>query len=88
MGHNKNRNPLFYLLISCISARSAPQVLSLKDEYTFRFSNFLVIGLCNSSANCCSDIISPLIANLFCVAKAFGRSCVTAPTENVLWKKS
>ena len=40
--HNKNQNPLLNLLINCIFARS------LKGEYSFRFSNFVVIGLCNS----------------------------------------
>ena len=50
--HNKNQTSLLNLLINCISTRSAPQItLSLKDEYTFRFSDFLIIGLCNSSAN-------------------------------------
>ena len=34
---NKNCNPLLNLLISCISARSAPQLLSIKDECTFHF---------------------------------------------------
>ena len=43
--HNKNRNPLLNLLINWISARSAPQILSIKDEYTFLFSKFLIIGL-------------------------------------------
>ena len=47
--HNKNRNPSLNSLINCIQARSTPQILSLKDEYTFHFLNFLVIGLCNSS---------------------------------------
>ena len=51
MTHNKNQNPLLYLFVNCISARSGPQVLSLKDEYTFCFSNFLIVGLCYSSAN-------------------------------------
>ena len=41
--------PLLNLLINCIPAKSAPKILSLKDEHTFRFSNFLVIGLCNPS---------------------------------------
>ena len=43
--HNKNLIPLFYLLNNCISAKSAPQKLSLNVEYTFIFSNFLIIGL-------------------------------------------
>ena len=48
--HNKKRNSLLNLLINGISARSLPQILSIKGEYTFQFSNFLIIGLCNSSA--------------------------------------
>ena len=35
--HNKNLNPLLNLLINCISAKSAPQILSLNVEYTFFF---------------------------------------------------
>ena len=52
----KNQNPLLNLLIDCISARSAPQILSIKDDCTFLFLNFLVIGLCNSSANSLLEI--------------------------------
>ena len=37
MAHNKNQNPLLYLLINYIYARQAPKILSLKDEYTLRF---------------------------------------------------
>ena len=50
--HNKKRILLLNLLINCISARSASQILCIKVHYTFRFSNFLIIALCNSSANC------------------------------------
>ena len=50
--YNKNLIPLFNLLINCISARPAPQIFSIKDKCTSRFSNFQIIGLCNSSANC------------------------------------
>ena len=46
--HSKKRILLLNLLINRISVRSAP----LKDENTFRFSNVLIIGLCNSSLNC------------------------------------
>ena len=46
---NKKQAPLLNLQINCISAKSAPQILSLKDEITLPFSNFPVIGLCNSS---------------------------------------
>ena len=55
--HNKNLNPLLNLLTNCISARSAPQILSIKDNCTFRFLNFLIIGWCNSSVNSLLDII-------------------------------
>ena len=43
--HNKNINPLLNLLINCVSAKSTPQILSLNEEYTFLFLNFLIIGL-------------------------------------------
>ena len=46
--HNKNLNPLLNLLIISISARSAPQILSIKGEFTFLLLKFLIIGLCNS----------------------------------------
>ena len=48
----KNEFLYHILLINCISGRSAPQVLSVKDVYTFCFSSFLIIDLCNSAANC------------------------------------
>ena len=38
--------------IYLISAKSAPHILSFKDQYTLYFLNFLIFGLCNSSANC------------------------------------
>ena len=59
--HNQNVNPSLNLLISFISTKSAPQILSIKSECTFLFSNFLIIGSCNSPANCWSDIFSFLI---------------------------
>ena len=43
--HNKNLNLLLNLLNNCISAKSTPQMLSLNDEYTFHFLNFLIIDL-------------------------------------------
>ena len=55
--HNKDLNLLFNLLINGISARSAPQILSVKHDGTFPFSNFLIIGLSNSSANSLLKII-------------------------------
>ena len=55
--HNRNLNPILNLLINCISARSTLQILSIKDECTFFFSNFQIIGLCNSCANTLLEII-------------------------------
>ena len=37
-------------------------MLSLNKEHTLCVLNFLINGLCNSSANCWFDIISVLIA--------------------------
>ena len=56
--HSKNLNPLLSVLTNCISARSAPQILFIKRACTFLFLNFLIIGLCSSSANSLLDIIS------------------------------
>ena len=44
-----------------MSAKSAPQVISIKDEYTFRFSGFLMTGLCKSLGNSSFQMI-PLTA--------------------------
>ena len=44
IAHNKYLIPLLYLLSDCISAKSLPQILSLNDEQTFIFLNFLIIG--------------------------------------------
>ena len=60
--NNKNQNPLLDLLIDCMSAESAPKIMSLKDEYNLNFSNFLITGLCNSSANYWFGIILLLTA--------------------------
>ena len=60
--HNKNRSSLLNLLINCISAGSVPEILSIKDNCAFLFSNFLIMGLYNSSANSLLDIISFLTA--------------------------
>ena len=39
--HNKKQIPLLNLLINCILAKSAPQILSIKGDCTFfvKFSN-------------------------------------------------
>ena len=58
--HNKKRIPILNLLINCKLAKSAHEILSIKDERYFRFSNFLIIGLYNSSTNCWSGIFSLL----------------------------
>ena len=62
--HNKKRLPLFNLLINCILARSALQISSIKGDCSFIFLNFLIIGLCNYSANSLPDIFSFLVAPL------------------------
>ena len=54
--HNKNWNCLLYLLINCISARLAPQILSKKRECTFLLFTFQINGLCNSSTNSLLEI--------------------------------
>ena len=59
--HTKKQIPLLNLLIDCISAKSAPQILSIKGDCIFLFLNFLVIGLCNSSANSLFEIFLFLI---------------------------
>ena len=58
--HNLKGFSLLSLLINCMSARSAPQGLSIKTECTFRFFNFLIAGLCDFSANCWSGTFSLL----------------------------
>ena len=45
-------------------AKSTPQILPLNVEYTVLFLKFLIIGLCNSSANCWFCVIWFLIADL------------------------
>ena len=35
MTHKKNQNALLNLLINCVSARSAPEILSIKDDYSY-----------------------------------------------------
>ena len=59
--HNKNLNPLSNLLINCISAKSVPQIMSIKGDCTLLLLNFLIIGLCNSFANSLLEIFSFLI---------------------------
>ena len=61
MSIKQNLNPLLNWLINCISARSAPQILSLQGKCTFLFLNFLILGLCNFSVNSLFGIFSFLI---------------------------
>ena len=56
---NKNLIPLLNLLINCISARSAPKILSLNREQTLLLLNFVIISLCNSFANYLLEIVPP-----------------------------
>ena len=59
---NKSLNHLVSLLINCISARFVPKIFFIKDDCTFLFSDFLIIGLCNFSPNSLLEIISSLTA--------------------------
>ena len=43
IAHNKHLILLLYLLNDCISAKSTPPILSLKDEWTFLPLNLLII---------------------------------------------
>ena len=79
--HNKKRIPLLNLLINWISAKSAPQILSIKSECTFPFSNFPVIDLRYSSANSLFVIYSFLASDLFRVARVSDRASVALPPE-------
>ena len=71
--HSIKQILLLDLLINCISTRSAPQILSIKGGFTFPFSNFLIIDLCNSSVYSLFEIflfLITLLPNLFaCVAE-------------------
>ena len=61
--HDKNLNPLLNLLINYISVESEPKILSLNPEKSVLLLKFLIIGLCNSLANCSlnsSCILTPL----------------------------
>ena len=61
-----------------MSAISTPQILSLKEEYIFCFSSFLIISFCNSCANCWFEIILLLIAPLEVLALADLFACAGA----------
>ena len=74
-----NPNPLSNLLINCIFTKSAPQVLSIKDYCTFLLEKFLIIGLCNSSANSLLEMSLFLLADLF--SRTYDRARVAAPPE-------
>ena len=58
-----------YLLTAYQPIKSAPHKLFLKDEYTLCFSHFLIIGLCNSLANCWLSIVSLLMAPSLVLSK-------------------
>ena len=48
IAQNKIGNPFLKLLINSMSA---PKILSIKNDCTVLLLNFLIIVLCNSSAN-------------------------------------
>ena len=51
MAHNKCLTFTFLEDIDSITAKSALQILSLNLAYAFLLLNFIVTGLCNSSAS-------------------------------------
>ena len=79
--HDKNRIRSLNLLINCTLALSAPQILPLKDEYTFRFSNFLIIVLRNSSINCWFGIFLIFNSSLLRLPKVYEYALGPAPSE-------
>ena len=60
--HNENQIPLENLHIIYISVGLVPQVLSVKSEWTFLFSNVLIIGFCKSAANSLFEIFPFLVS--------------------------
>ena len=65
--HNKNLIPFIKrtLFINCISAKSEPQILSIKGECTFLLLKFLIIGLSNSSDNFLLGILKIPLPKVF-----------------------
>ena len=67
-------------MINCISARLAPHILSLKDEYTSHFLNFLVNpvtdSLVKSEGQYFSESELELMSVLVRVEKISDRACV------------
>ena len=62
-----------------MSSRASLHILPLRDEYTFCFSNFLIIGLCDSSAK-----LRLAKSERRCFSKIL---LLSAPSEDVLQKK-
>ena len=58
---NRKRIHFLNLINNYISVRSVPQLLSIKGDFTFLLLDFLIVGLCHSSSNLWSDILSFLI---------------------------
>ena len=48
-----------------------PEILSVKGECTFLFSNFLIIGLCDSSANSLLEISFLIAPTRFFIKKLY-----------------
>ena len=72
MSHNKYLTFLFFEDNDHISAKSAAQILSLNLAKTFLVWNFLIIGLCNSSASC-SFTLTP--GPVFLLKKLIDHTC-------------
>ena len=86
--HNKKGIcSLSNLLIDCVSTRLAAKILAIKDEYTFCFLSFLIIGLRNSWAHHLFLFLIPLPANLFRAAKVSNCARLSEKFVNH-WSKS
>ena len=56
----RNKSPLLYLLVNCLSTKPASQILFPKEKYSLRVSNFIVVGLCNTYVYCFLSELIPV----------------------------
>lgn len=87
--HKRKRISLLNFLNNWILGRLAPQILSVKNAFIFRFLNFLITVLFSSSANWWFKLKLFSIAELFCISRVSGisyQSRGTAPPEKYLSK--
>ena len=70
--HNKYLTFLFFGDNDSISAKSAAQILSLNFAYLFLLLNFLITGLCSSSASCSFTLLPDPV---FLIEKLIDHTC-------------